>query len=497
MSLSSTQRVQKVFELIRTKASDQYRDYVPALADKDPIGNVSAPILNNPLVFKEFTVLLGAFMEQRVWKQAWQNPLADMIRKTGSPLGEYSADIATNPVIPRQYAPNHPERVLQYAMTNDYVAYYVRNVKELFKISIAYSDMQGAFQSYDKFDEYVQGKLSSLESGYQLSNFNHIMEAIVTNYNSGLFVESSFHIPSNPTQDDYSKFTSEVKSLVKHFKFPSSKYNNYGSLENSQGEFKGYSKPEDIYVIGTIDWLTEVNVNYLASIFNLDKAEIENRIIEVPEFAYYYWDEDDNGNPTTEHKVTCPIECMVVDQRAFNFKQDLDLDDTFYNKETMVTNYLKHFWAQFSISPFANCVVFINTEGITTPIDIYVKDYGQEDGERFIDIKTAGAEQIVEFDTVPSIATTQGTALGNVTFRVTDIIDNFNTPIDVSTLNDTISTYLTLPTTNEIGDYNGTKYKFVGVNNNSIDSATIVMLATFADYPTTTVPIIAVIYKQS
>ena len=487
MSLTSQQRVQKIFELIRIKGGKEYQDYVPALTEKSPISDVGTVVLNNPLVFKQFTSLLGAFIEYRVWRNAWSNPLAQMVQKNGQPFGEYSGDIANNPVVPRQYDPTHPERVLDYAITTDYVAYYSRNVKEVFKLSIPYEDMKGAFQSYEKFDEYVQMKLSSLESGYQLSMYNHILEAIVTNYNAGLFVQSDFIIPENPTQDDYAKFTTLVKTLTKKFQFVSSDFNRYGKLENSLGEFRGYSKAEDIYIIGTIEFLTENNVKYLASVFNLEKAEIENRIIAIPEFAYTYWDYNEDGNPTVEHKVSTPIQCMVVDQRAFNFKRDLELDSSYFNEQTLVSNYFKHFWATYGISPFANCVVFVQNKNIEKLENIIIDDYGRDDGEHIIDIKKVGDTQVLTTKVLPDV-----TPLGDadVTITVANIVNNFDKPIDISTLNKNIATYITLPSTT---DSNG-KLTFTGVVNENLDSADVILNIKFRDY-NITIPVIATLYK--
>ena len=488
MALTSTQRVQKIFELIRIKGGKQYQDYVPALTEKSPISDVGTVVLNNPMVFKQFTSLLGAFIEYRVWKNAWSNPLAQMVQKTGQPFGEYSADIANNPVIPRQYDPTHPERILDYAMTKDFVAYYSRNVKEVFKLSIPYEDMKGAFQSYDKFDEYIQMKLSSLESGYQLSMYNHILEAIVTNYNAGMFVISDFVIPENPTTDDYAKFTTLVKTLSKKFQFVSSDYNRYGKLENSLGDFRGYSKAEDIYIIGTIEWLTENNVKYLSSVFNLEKAEIENRIIAIPEFAYTYWDYDEDGNPSVEHKVTTPIQCMVVDQRAFNFKRDLELDSSYFNEQTLVSNYFKHFWATYGISPFANCVVFVQVDKSHQPnYNIVIDDYGRPDGERYIDIKTTGHTQILTFDGIPIDSITYNTP---VQISVGSIVKNFNEPVDLSAMNSNLSTYINYEGTTSS---NGT-LTFTGVTDEKLDHADVILNVKFTEYDVT-IPVIATLYK--
>ena len=44
MALTSTQRVQKIFELIRIKGGKQYQDYVPALTEKSPISDVGTVV---------------------------------------------------------------------------------------------------------------------------------------------------------------------------------------------------------------------------------------------------------------------------------------------------------------------------------------------------------------------------------------------------------------------------------------------------------------------
>ena len=351
---------QSIFNLIRIRASKEYQDIVPALTDKSPIGDVATPILSQPLIFKEFSILLGAFLEYEVNKRVWNNPLADLIRSNGRPLGEYSAEIANNPVTPRQYDPSQPEKVLEYAMLDDKVAYYTRNVKELFKVSIAREDMMGAFSSYDNFNDYVSMKLASLESGRQISMFNHIFESIVANYNAGALVVSDVHTGSG----NYAKWTVEAKNCIDGFAYPSTDYNKYGSLAGANGDFKGWTNPDDIYIMATFDWINSADVNFLATLFNIEKADLQKRIIKVKDFGYDAYKVVD-GETVFDKHITTDISAMIFDRRMLHFTSDLEMDETFYNPETLVTNYMKHWWSTFQCSPFANCVVF--TKG-TDPI---------------------------------------------------------------------------------------------------------------------------------
>lgn len=370
MALNSAQ---SIFNLIRIRASKEYQDIVPALSDKSPIGDVATPILTNPLVFKEFSILLGALLEVEVDKRVWNNPLAELIRSNGRPLGEYSAEVSNNPVTPRPYDPLNPEKVLEYAMLDDKVAYYVRNVKELFKVSIAREDMMGAFQSYDTFNDYVSMKLASLESGRQISMFNHVFEAIVANYNAGALVVSDV----KTTPGNYANWTVAAKNAIDGFQYPSTLYNKYGSLAGANGDFKGWTNVDDIYIMATANWINSADVNFLATLFNIERAELQKRIIKVIDFGYDAYKEVD-GETVFDKHVTTDIDAIIFDRRMLHFTSDLDIDETFYNPETLVTNYYKHWWAKYQLSPFANCIVFTNG-GEPEPFNITPKGVTLDD----------------------------------------------------------------------------------------------------------------------
>ena len=359
MALNSAQ---SILNLIRINGSDEYKTAVPALSDDDLIGKVGDVILTQPVIFKEFSMLLGALLEIEAIKRAWRNPFADLIKTKARPLGEYTAEVANNPVQPHTYDPLHPERVLNYNMLEDKVAYYVRNVKEIFEVSIAREDMMGAFASYDAFNDYVSMKLAMLESGKEISMFNHILEAIVTNYNGGLFKVSE--IEAKP--ENYGKWLTAAKNAIDGFAFPSTDFNNYGSLEGANGDFVAWTNPEDIYIMCTIEWLNTIDVEYLASVFNLDKAELGKRIVKVPSFSYTAYEYDENDNITGSSVVDSDIACIVCDRRMFKYSTELEQTNEFFNPKTLVTNIFKHMWGTYAISPFANCIVFKKGSDVDT-----------------------------------------------------------------------------------------------------------------------------------
>lgn len=357
---------QKIFNLIRLRGSKEYQDQVPALADKDPIGNVTGVILSQPMVFKEFTNLLGAFIEMKVLSRVWKNPLLDLIRVRQEPYGEYSVEVTENPVSPQMYDPYHPEKLLQYRNNPDMVAYFARNVKEKFKLTISYEDMKGAFQSYDKFNEYISNKLSMLESGKQISTYNHIMEAICSNYMSNFFVKSSVTLD---TLNHAKEWTKEVMNFLDNAQYPNYDFNKYADLPGATGKFRGWVNPDDVVIIAKSSWINANNVEFLANAFQLDKAEIKKKIIKVPKFAYDLYDDDG----VLLNTIETDLACLCADRRMFNFSSDLEIDDSFYNPETLTRNYYKHYWGTYLISPFGCALAF--SESPSNQLSLSINNY--------------------------------------------------------------------------------------------------------------------------
>ena len=460
MALNSAQ---SILNLIRINGSDEYKTAVPALDEQDYIGKVGTPILSQPIIFKEFTMLLGALLKVEALKRAWANPLSELIRKGGTPLGEFTAEVGDNPVTPKPYDPTKPELLLTNSFNEDKVAYYARNIKELFEVSIAYQDMQGAFNSYDDFNNYVSMKLASLQSGQQLSEFNHIFEAICVNYNAGLFKVSDVRA----TADNYAAWTVAVRNAIDGFAYPSTNYNNYGNLPYANGDFKAFTNLEDVYIIATYDWANTVDVNFLSTLFNLDKAEVKSRIIRVPEFAYdvISYDEETNTSTVTG-RVTTPIKAMVFDRRMLKLENDLEIDNSFFNERTLVTKYMKHWWAKYNCSPLANALVFIGgsdeIELSADELDISAGGtgtvtYTPDDANINIEFVSASGFQNSEFRNftqaeAESIVTLEKTADGTITANInpsTDWAEGFaaddSAIVNYKVNGNSLTVYLVLP----------------------------------------------------
>lgn len=351
--------MQNLFNLIRVYASKEYKDTVPALKDKSPIGDVMTPILSDLAIYKEFTVLLGAWIRDEVYKDVWSHPIIQDIVKYGNgrPTGNYVREIANNPVHPTDYDPAHPERVLEQKFTNDLVNFYVRNVYDKFKLTFLFDEIQEAFTSYEGAEEYVSMKKASVETGANFATFNHLKECIFANRNNGGVNVIQLPAKVNEmTADQWLTVGEELESFSKKFTYLNTDYLAYNNLSEKVVDYYGFSKKEDVRIIATVDFITKYGYKALANMFNLTIGELKDRVHEIDSFGYPIYNRKSGqiiGYQDSD------VACMLVDIKGLKASVDKEQDAELFNPETLSTTIFKHKWQTFAMSPFGKCLMFV------------------------------------------------------------------------------------------------------------------------------------------
>lgn len=126
---------------------------------------------------------------------------------------------------------------------------------------------------------------------------------------------------------DYKGILKKIKNTVKGMKFVNADFNTSG-LRRKTAE-------EDIYIVAPYSLITSLDVDELAGVFNLDKAEIRNRIIEID---------------STDNIVYIVDQNAILDfTRLYEMVNQLNASGLFYN-------YFLHVEDLFAISPlFDGC----------------------------------------------------------------------------------------------------------------------------------------------
>lgn len=335
----------KTFNFIRNNSTEAFVQTVPAATD-DNIQTIANILFNDayqPMLNEFINNLINRIALTIVRNKSYSNPLS-IFKKGSIPLGTDIQDIFTNPAIAEKYEFSNTAmaKLLTITDPDTHVAYYRRNRQDVYTKTISREGLQGAFVSWEKFEDFITSITTSLYSGNYIDEFEYTKDLVNGAYvNNKVIVEKV----TNPTDETSSKaFLKKVRALYKKLSFPSTKYNAYSKFSGANGLIKTWTEPDRVVLIIKADAMTEVDVEALATAFNLDKANFLGRVIEVDEF----------DSPEIIG-VICDESWLQIYDNVFRF-------DEFYNARVMAWNEYLHAWGTYAICPFANAVVLATEE---------------------------------------------------------------------------------------------------------------------------------------
>ena len=335
----------KVFNVVRENMNEVYMNTLPS-ATEDNIQTISNILFNDayqPMLNDFVTNLINRIGLTIVRNKTFNNPLS-ILRKGSMPLGTDIQDIYENPAEAEQYELSNTEmaKLLTITDPDTHVAYYRRNRKDLYTKTISRENLQGAFVSWEKFEDYISAITTSLYSGNYIDEFKLTKALVDGAYdNNKVIVETV-----NAVTDEASAkaFVKKARALFNKMKFPSTDYNAYSKFSGAKGQITTWTDEDRVVMIVTSDLMAEVDVDVLARAFNIDNTKFLGRVIEVDKFE----------NPE--------IQAVICDEAWFQIYENIMRFDEFYNARVMAWNEYLHVWQTYAICPFANAVVLATQE---------------------------------------------------------------------------------------------------------------------------------------
>ena len=335
----------KVFNVVRENASKVFMETLPS-ATEDNIQTISNILFNDayqPMLNEFVTNLINRIGLTIVRNKTFNNPLS-ILRKGSMPLGTDIQDLYENPAEAEQYELSNTEmaKLLTITDPDTHVAYYRRNRKDLYTKTISRENLQGAFVSWEKFEQYISSITTSLYSGNYIDEFQLTKALVDGAYdNNKVIVETV-----NAVTDEASAkaFVKKCRSLFSKMKLPSTKYNAYSKFSGAKGKIKTWTDEDRFVLIVNADLMAEVDVDVLAHAFNIENTKFLGRVIQVDNFK----NEE--------------IQAILCDEAWFQIYENLMRFDEFYNARTMSWNEYLHVWQTYAICPFANAVVLATAQ---------------------------------------------------------------------------------------------------------------------------------------
>ena len=216
------------------------------------------------------------------------------------------------------------------------VLYHSENYKHKYKVTISDIRLRKAFNDKYGVDKLVASIITSVQNSIAYDR-ECMLKSILS---------ASIYKKSIPVAYDIGSTGSRAKNLVTAIKKNIIRLETMGKNFNN-AEINTFTRKEDMVLVIGSDYATDIDINLLATAFNLDKAEISTRIIVVDELPVA-------GDVK-------PI-CVLMDKDYIVDYTTLYEVRQFENGNTLSTNLFYHVWGIMTQNDFTNAIQFVEAE---------------------------------------------------------------------------------------------------------------------------------------
>ena len=333
--------------------SSIYHQYIPIIDENTSISTIAEPVLTVPAVANDFmSMLVNRIVYTQFETKYFRNPL-QILEGDRIPLGYAGQEIYVNPAKGRKYNVNDFAGLLQKYEADVKVQYMTLNSDLQYPVTVTRHDLKKAFTSWESLDRFIDQLSNSLYNGAYIGEYRYTKNLIGSAYSyGGVQVETVSEITDEASAK---AFVKKVRNLFLNFQTPATTFNAWSKVGGNGNPITTWSNPEDIVVILRNDVRTEIDVDVLASAFNMDKATLMGNILTVDNFDII----DDEGVKRFDGSN---ILGMIADKSWFKIKrQDMYLDE-FYNANNRTWQYYLNITKMYQYSLFANAVVLATAE---------------------------------------------------------------------------------------------------------------------------------------
>lgn len=356
-----------VLNVIRNNASQNYKDYVPvATANAESIREIGAVIMDYPALQNEFlSALVNRIGRVLITSRMYENPWS-MFKKGMLEFGETVEEIFVNIAKPFQFDPAVAEStVFKREIPDVRSAFHIMNYQKYYKATIQNDQLRQAFLSWQGITDLIAKIVDAMYTGANYDEFQTMKYMLAKRILNGQLFPVT--IPTVETTN-MKAIVSTIKGVSNKFEFLSSKYNLAG--------VQTHTKKSDQYLLINAKFDAEMDVEVLASAFNMDKAEFAGHRVLVDSFGdldigrlNMLFANDPTYTEISEDELQAlnSIPAIMVDKDFFMIFDNFYNFTEQYNGEGLYWNYWYHVWKTFSVSPFANNAIFIaGTPSVTS-----------------------------------------------------------------------------------------------------------------------------------
>lgn len=330
----------EVLNAIRTTASQEYVNRIPT-ATKDNLKTISELITTYPTAKNEFIDTLTNLVGKTVFlNKLYENPFK-FFKKGTLEYGKTIESIFVDLVQAKSFSEHFGDSEVSSLIgtekpKNVKVEYYSENFRNKYKISISDTQLKGALRSENGLSDLIQMIVTSPLNSAEFDEFLMVKQCL-----NNLTIKDTTITGYDALDEEKQakKLTKTIKTYINKFRFLSDAY-------NSQGVHT-FSMPNELVVLVTPEVKANIDVELLSSAFNMDKADIESRLILIDNFT-----KEGVGGVEEDTETLC----IIADENLIQFYETENTSESFRNANTLTTNTFYHRWGIMAGCGFVNAL---------------------------------------------------------------------------------------------------------------------------------------------
>ena len=384
----------EILNTIRANASTEYQERVPEALGVG--GNVSNVFSQYPTMKNEFLqALTNKIARTLFYSKVFSNPLT-ALHKGMLPYGHSLEQIFVNMAESKGFwqhwdASGDAVKDLVGMKKPDIKSLYIqRNFAYKYKTTISDEQLRTAFTEQNGLSRLIEQVVSSVYSKAYFDEFNDMKRILKAHAqakylgydtSTGLMQERALSnnalqsgknealmvLGEYETQEAKAKAISKaIRTIAGKMAFPSDTYNSAG--------VKQWSERQQLIYITTPEEQAELDVEVLANAFNMDKADVNVRVIVVDELPTVFNVESAKATKQDQYGTvlscalsaarddrTCKCRGILMDSDFIQAYDTLIESRTFDNGEGLYTNYFFHKQGIMSTCYFGQIVYLVDS----------------------------------------------------------------------------------------------------------------------------------------
>ncbi len=331
-----------------------YQTQIPLVDDYTSSQVYGQSLLNLPSDMRNKFIqsLVNRIAYTRFTMDYFENPLRGLAGDD-LPLGAIGQNIYVNPARGRVYDINDFAGLLVKYESDVKAEYTEINFDVQYPVTIIRKELEKAFVSWGDFESFLMGISTSLYNGAYIDDYKYTKRLITNAYtNNAVQMETISFAGATPTKAELESLTSRLRQAYLDFMVPSTKYNAWAKVGGYGRAIVSWSKPEDIVVFVSNKMASILDVQVLASAFNMDKADLIGRV-------YYVEDFDIVGDDGTVVVDGSKIVALICDRRWFKIREKDMFMDEFYNANNRSWQSYLSVIKSYNYSLFANALMLV------------------------------------------------------------------------------------------------------------------------------------------